>query len=86
MTLRDLFSYLTGRSRAERDKWKLAMWQAWNTAAMSRARKMPSLERLMSKMDDKPKRQTKKEIWGTIEMIHAMLGGKTVGKPEVYHR
>lgn len=75
MTLRDLSSYLIGRARAEREKWKLAMWAAWNTAAMSRARKMPALDRLMSKLDDKPKRQTKKQIWGTIAMIHAMHKG-----------
>lgn len=53
-------------------KWKRAMWQGWNTAAMSRANKMPNLDRLMAKLDDKPERQTKKQIWGTITLIHAL--------------
>ena len=76
-TLRTLAAYFRGSAKTYIDRWRLGMWTAWQTAAMTRAKKMPSLKQALSKLDDQPvKRQSAAEIWKNIEMINAIHGGE----------
>lgn len=66
----------------EKEKTKLALTQAYATAAWSRTKKMPKLDTVLNDVSRKPrkKKQTTNEILESIKVINATLGGVENGK------
>lgn len=76
MTLRHFISHRRGFENREREKYRFGMWQAWQVASLTRVKKLPQLKQALDRLEKKNvKPQSKKEIWGNIEMIHALHGG-----------
>jgi len=51
LTPRELVNYWEGQTEAERIQWKRALWHAWHTEAFQRTKHLPSLARLMGRID-----------------------------------
>lgn len=50
LTLRELSSYASGHSRGLREDRALLLWQAWQIASLSRAKKLPDIRRQLRSM------------------------------------
>jgi len=75
-TPRQIIRQMKARQRQLRDEHNARAWIAWTTAALTRAKKMPKLERLMVK-DHSRRRQTAAEQYEIVKAWNAALGGTT---------
>lgn len=68
-------AFLTGRGRALEEAQKARMWLAHTTAALTRAKRMPSLDKMMGNPRPR-KRQTGTDIMRIFKQHNAVLGGE----------
>lgn len=63
---------------ARRDAYKLALWQAWHTAAFGRVKKLPDLKRMLDRLADRREVRpaTPKALKAKIEALNAAFGGR----------
>lgn len=82
-TPREIAAWLTGHAAGEKNAWGQAMWAAWHGASFRRAKKLPSLRKIMQPFRDKrhkpaPMNREQWIKWG--EMMVAAFGGKDLRK------
>lgn len=65
---------MTAKVRGREYEHNEFAWVAWHVAALQRVKKLPKLEKFLSKRK-KRERQTSKQMRKIIEMHHALHGG-----------
>lgn len=73
-TPRELFAAMKGAGLRQLRDQKLSLWASWNTANFSRAKKLPSLEPLLRKLDPSPVKMTAKAIRQVVFSMAAAMG------------
>jgi hypothetical protein len=82
LTLRELYAVARGVRQRERLADRRALGLAWHTAALTRAKTMPSLERLIQKALREPATpQTPQHMLAQARLITAALGGHDLTTP-----
>jgi hypothetical protein len=76
LTPREVTARIEGATRAlARDQSNLA-WLAWHSAALSRAKKLPALEKLLPKQKRRRSRpQSADEQLRLVKLMHVWFGG-----------
>lgn len=52
------------------------MWSAWHTVAFTRAKRLPSLSKMMRRMGAPRVEQTAEQMLALAERLNALWGGK----------
>lgn len=60
--------------KREESNFEQRVFQAWQTANLTRAEKLPNFNELMNKAN-KPEPQSAEQMLATVKMLHAALGG-----------
>ena len=76
MTPAELNTVIDAYMEEQMDKTRLAIVQAFYTAALGRAKKMPKLDELLKKIEQRKKRKmTAEEMFAVVRQLHAAFGG-----------
>lgn len=72
---------LKGRAEKLQREQRERAWSAWTTAALTRIEKMPTLEKIMGPLTDKPKRSVKEprpweELFSAAQQWAVASGGR----------
>ncbi len=79
MTPRELYAAFVGYRDAQVRLKKTLLWQAWSTANFTRAKKLPDLKGLLSKLE--PSRvMSPRELRSTLLGIATVMGAKVIYK------
>lgn len=70
-------AFLTGRGRALEEAQKARAWLAHTTAALTRAKRLPSLDKMLGKPRPR-RRQTPAEIMRIFKQHNAVMGGEII--------
>lgn len=81
-TPRELYAAMRGLAMRENRAQKLSLWESWNTANFSRAKKLPALEPLLRKLDPSPVKMTAKAIRRVIFGMAEAMGAKITRRPK----
>ncbi len=79
MTFRELAAASAAAQRRRRHELADRLTAAWHMAGFSRAKRIPSLESILNKLDRKeiPER-TDEDMVAYVEMLNQMFGGKDI--------
>ena len=78
-TPRELYALMLGATRRYREEAKLALFNAWQTAALSRTppkKSLPNLRDMLRKLDDNPD-MTPQQLRAALLGWHKEIGGAT---------
>lgn len=79
MTPYQLHIYLEEHIKKQKEKAKEKVVLAYLVAGWIRAKKMPNLKKVLSKLDDvRPKAMTAEQMFQHVKMLNAALGGTVV--------
>jgi hypothetical protein len=71
--------WIDGQSKAERRRYRLALWSAWHVEAFRRRRRLPRLALYLRRLDPQPIRpQSPEQVLKTLERLNARFGGRDI--------